>query len=164
MKKEYKIVKGAHIENKKAQAYGEELVKIAKENKNRLKPEMVLDESRKKGSVLHDYFEWDDSLAGEKYRIEQARYLIRSIKITIEHGDEKYEVRSFISLMIQNGDVKPERKYIPSEVVFKDKVFRKQAIKEAMSEFIAIQMKYRDIKELAEIFSAIKEVQKKLNI
>lgn len=36
---------------------------------------------------LHDMFEWDDTVAAEKYRIDQAREIIRSVRVvvTVEH-------------------------------------------------------------------------------
>ena len=162
MKREYRIKNGAHIKSEKAQLYGEELARIAKANKNRLEAKMVVEEATKKSSVFHDYFEWDDSVAGKEYRLDQARCLIRSIKIIIKHGDEEIEVKQFINIRVQNGEDEPARKYIPSEIIAKDKVLREQAIKEAMDEFIAIQFKYKGIKELGAIFSAIEETQMKL--
>lgn len=39
------------------------------------------------GRDLHGYFDWDDKSAGYKYRLDQARELLRSVKvhITTEH-------------------------------------------------------------------------------
>ena len=41
----------------------------------------VVDRARNKNSPLHDYFEWDDKKAGNACRIEQARVLIRTVKV-----------------------------------------------------------------------------------
>ena len=41
----------------------------------------VLETARAPTSVLHGEFEWDDSVASERYRLIQARHLIRSIEV-----------------------------------------------------------------------------------
>jgi hypothetical protein len=40
----------------------------------------VVDAARNKNSPLHDEFEWDDSVAGHQYRLDQARSLIREVR------------------------------------------------------------------------------------
>lgn len=40
----------------------------------------VVDAARDESSLLHAAFEWDDDVAGEKYRLEQARNMIRASK------------------------------------------------------------------------------------
>lgn len=53
----------------------------------RLTPGIVIEAARDANSPLHGYFEWDDSIAAENYRTEQARTLIRSVVLQIT--DEK---------------------------------------------------------------------------
>lgn len=53
------------------------------ERDGRLAPADVVAEASDPASPLHDYFEWDDSEAARKYRLSQARTLIRSIKVEI---------------------------------------------------------------------------------
>jgi hypothetical protein len=45
-----------------------------------LTPANVVDAARSVNHPLHDRFEWDDSVAGEKYRRVQARALIRTVR------------------------------------------------------------------------------------
>lgn len=49
-----------------------------------LTPQAVVDAARRRSHPLHDYFEWNNEVAGEKYRLEQARALIRSVRVVIE--------------------------------------------------------------------------------
>lgn len=49
-----------------------------------LTPQAVVDAARCRSHPLHSCFEWDDKIAGEKYRLEQARALIRSVRVVIE--------------------------------------------------------------------------------
>lgn len=59
-----------------------ELAKI-KAKHGQLTPELVVEEAQRPKSPLHQYFEWDDSAAAVKYRLEQARTLIRSVRVDI---------------------------------------------------------------------------------
>lgn len=43
----------------------------------RITPDIVLQDAEDETSPLHGYFEWDDSVAGHAYRIDQARTLRR---------------------------------------------------------------------------------------
>lgn len=43
-----------------------------------LTPDAVVEAARPKAHPLHHRFEWDDSVAGHKYRLDQARALIRT--------------------------------------------------------------------------------------
>lgn len=59
----------------------------------------VLDDARDPSSPLHSRFEWDDSVAGEEYRLGQARDLIRRVKVTIipAKKSEPIIVRAYIA-------------------------------------------------------------------
>lgn len=49
----------------------------------RLLPVDVVNAARDPASPLHSHFTWDDKEAAERYRLEQARTLIRSVKVEI---------------------------------------------------------------------------------
>lgn len=44
-------------------------------------PQSVVDVARDPKSALHKYFEWDDKIAGDLYRLDQARSLLQSVTI-----------------------------------------------------------------------------------
>ena len=50
----------------------------------RLTPEIVVNVAHDPEHPLHDRFEWDDSIAGPKYRESQARRLIKSVMIEVK--------------------------------------------------------------------------------
>jgi hypothetical protein len=77
---------------------GPELERIISENKGRLTPHVVVDSARNRRSPLHRHFEWNDKVAAEAYRLEQARELIRTIRIEdTEHSDTPPR-RAFLSV------------------------------------------------------------------
>ena len=43
----------------------------------------VLEDGRKKTSPLHECFEWNDGVAAEKYRLDQARGILMELVITV---------------------------------------------------------------------------------
>jgi hypothetical protein len=63
-----------------AQIVGEELERIQSVH-GVIDPHVVVDESRPEDSALHECFEWQDEIAAEKWRVEQARALVRSVEI-----------------------------------------------------------------------------------
>lgn len=73
-------------------AVAEELQRIHDAAGGRLKASAVVEAARDPRSVLHPHFQWDDSLAAEAHRLNQARRLIASV--TIVHHRENITVRS----------------------------------------------------------------------
>lgn len=53
-----------------------------------LTPETVVEAARDPRSPLHSQFEWDDGTAGEAYRIQQARALIKRVRVDVVRADE----------------------------------------------------------------------------
>jgi len=64
-------------------AVRERLQLLADKNGGLLTPDAVVADAAKKNSPLHAQFEWDDDKAAASYRIDQARALIRSIRIVV---------------------------------------------------------------------------------
>lgn len=69
-----------------ADVVGEELERIRSKT-GQLVPADVVSAARPKKSPIHAAFEWDDTLAGEKYRIHQARNIIRAVRVVSEGDD-----------------------------------------------------------------------------
>lgn len=63
------------------------LKELYEKNGKRLRPEDVIKDAKRKTSPLHAYFEWDDSKAAHQYRLNQARQLIREVRIKIEYTE-----------------------------------------------------------------------------
>lgn len=157
MKKEYVISSGFQINRKKAQAYGEFLTRYSKTRKG-IEPKELVKTAKSEDCPLHDYFEWDDSIGGEKYRIEQARYLLKAIKIVIVNAKP---IRAFFNVKIQNGE---ERQvYYDEETVRLDDELKKQIVQAALNELIGWKERYKlYCQEFGVVFKAIEETQKSL--
>ena len=82
-----------------------ELHRLEKKNGGHLLPEKVIEAARAENSPLHDEFEWDDSIAAHKHRIEQAEHLIRRYRIT--YKDTKAEERQIVRSVGQVPEYSP---------------------------------------------------------
>jgi hypothetical protein len=59
-----------------------EIDRIAAEE-GKLTADLLVQKATPADSLLHDLFEWNDKKAGKMYRVEQAREIIRSIKVVV---------------------------------------------------------------------------------
>ena len=136
----------------------EEMERIRLERGGILNPRDIVDEAEPEDSVLHPYFDWDDSSASIKYRIWQARQLIAEVTI-FYHDREK--VPAYIS-------IEPERhhgggyRHIPE--VMSDERLRRIALEGAHRDYEVFRMKYERLNELTPIFERAREVFQRLGL
>lgn len=69
---------------------------IAKRHRGTITPSQVLIAAKDPDSPLHGCFEWDDSAAAEWYRRDQARVLIRSVKIDINYETKTVRTVAYV--------------------------------------------------------------------
>lgn len=136
------------------------LVEIEKKT-GRLDPKDVVKEAESITSPLHKYFEWDDSVAAEAFRLWQARHLINHVKIEIMGK----EAPAYWSAKINTNDVEVQG-YYSTKRVLSEKEILLQVMQSAIEEIKYWQKKYKTIKDLAEIVNndKIEEVVKKNHI
>ena len=140
----------------------EALREIAAKNGGVLLPEKVVDAARAEEHPLHGSFEWDDSVAGEQYRIHQARNIIRVNVEVIGPKEKETEARVWVSLT-------PDRKeagggYREVVSVLSDKEMRAQMLADALAEMRTFEAKYARIKELAAVFAAMRKARRRLTV
>jgi len=102
-------------------------------------------------SHLHAKLEWDDSVAGEKYRIWQVRTLI-SVHIVDSEG-----ARKFVSLSID----RKEGGYRPINEVLARIDLREVMLRDALEELERVQRKYQHLQELSEVWAARDRVKRR---
>lgn len=138
-----------------AQSAGEELERIERKH-GIVTPGNVLEESRPPQTVLHDLFEWDDSAAAERFRLEQAREIIGNIAVVhILEDRPREQVRAFVNIVPEDG----ERGYLSVVKVLSDRDHTRQMLADALADFIALRKKYAMLTELTAVFRAIDELQ-----
>ena len=129
-----------------ADIVGEELERIRVKT-GQLKPEEVVKEAKPKKSPIHGAFEWDDSVAGEKYRIHQARNIIRAVRVVVvdDIGGETVSRPQFVH--IDNG--KDDRYYQDAEVAVQNVDEFVLAVKELTVKVSGAQRALEDLRRLA---------------
>lgn len=80
-----------------------ELKRISIAYNGALTPENVVAEAKKKSSILHKFFEWNDDKAAEQYRLQQARNLINNIQVTVVAHGKSRDVGAFEVVSITGG-------------------------------------------------------------
>lgn len=135
-----------------------ELKRIAARNAGGiLDPAEVVAAARPKSSPLHSRFEWDNTKAGEQYRLWQARTLIRvCVQVMPTPTNEKHVERVWVSL---KEDRKDDGGYRPLVAVLSDAQLCEQLIADALSDLEVWEEKYKNLKALSEVFRAIKKVR-----
>lgn len=162
MSKIFKAARGARFDDEKAQAYGDYLSELSEKKGQMLTTEEVLDAARPEKSPIHGYFQWDDSLAAESWRMVQARNLVNHIEIQVVDVYGERQTKAFHSIEVEVEGVEARRYYVSVEMVGRDEYLRSKVIAGALAELKRWEMKYRDYKELESIFGEIAKVQKKL--
>lgn len=66
------------------------------ERSHRLTPSAVVEAARDAASPLHPLFEWDDDLAAEAYRLDQARAVIRTVLVTVSTTRTTVQVNRYV--------------------------------------------------------------------
>ena len=101
-----------------------------------------------KSSELNKCFEWDDTIAGEKYRMQQANYILASISIVVTEKEEP--VRAFVNVKTD------EKKVFKSivKVLENDEEYQ-QLLKKAERDFISYKDKYNKLVEIKDLKNII---------
>lgn len=75
----YRIKSGVFKSGGDAELIAARLLEIS--NRGELTPQAVVADAKAKNSPLHPVFEWDNGKAGAKWRLHQARNLLRSVEV-----------------------------------------------------------------------------------
>lgn len=133
-----------------ADVAGAEMERLKEEG--RMTASDLVEDSRPDEAPLHDEFEWDDSIAAEKFREDQARAMIRHLTVKIEANDTEYEVRQYF--IVESAS----KTYEPIQLILQDEDKTAALLEQAKREMIAFKTKYACLKELTAVINAIDSV------
>lgn len=134
------------------QIIGKALDGIRKGHGGRLTPKNVVEAARADNHPLHPYFEWDRDKAAQLYLEEQARTIIRCVRVIDEEGTER---PAFLSIKDKSGT-----SYRSIEDVLESRDLQLLVMKQAERDLEAFQERYR---ELTDICDLIREARTKLS-
>ena len=110
-------------------------------------PEQVVEAARDESSELHKCFDWDDQIAAEKWRKQQARQILCFLIIKEEEPSEAVPLRVFYK--------NDEGGYKKSELIFRNDDEYQKLLQTALAELSAFKRKYARLQELSEILALI---------
>jgi hypothetical protein len=134
-----------------AQAAGEELERIRARHRGELEPSVVVKESRSRSSPLHACFEWDNARAAQLHREEQARLLIRSVRIAEDAAEPQ---RAYVNVKTAEGS-----RYIPTSVAMADALMRRQVLQDAMILLQGVRQRLSSLKRFERISTALDSLE-----
>lgn len=122
------------------------------EQQGRLTAAAVVDASRPEDAPLHNEFEWDDSVAAEEYRKEQARHIIRSIRIV---SGENQEPKRIYFNIVQTSPV-----YKSTATILRSADDTALLLEKALNDLEAWQNRYKEVKELIGFMKEIDNIKR----
>ena len=109
----------------------------------------IVEKARDESTELHKCFEWDDTKAAEKYRLQQARNVVQMLVFTPTKKEEQ-PLRVF--QITQDKNV-----YQPTKLFLQNKSEYEALLERALRELEAFKKRYSTLAELEEVFDAIEK-------
>lgn len=130
----------------------------------------IVDAARDPDSPLHREFTWNDALAAESWRLDQASRLCRRICVVFEDAEgSKIETRAFHPIRMEpagaekeeiedaeenvgGGQDPVERRIMPFTGILESENYSDQVVQEYKTQFIRLHKKYRHYVKLIDGF------------
>jgi len=113
------------------------------ESKGDVSPEDVLERARSPRSALHGLIEWDVRKAGLAYQLEQARDLIRQVRVIFYRDDlPPLDVRALLSV-----EADGRRVFKSVQAISEDGDLRRQVMQQMKLDVERLVAKYNTFKE-----------------
>ena len=120
----------------------DELLAIRAEH-GKLTPALIVDVAADEDHPLHNRFEWDDEVAGRKYRLQQAKQLIRVVRENyIDRKGSPEDVRFFHAIPREDGMV-----YEPLPEILGDDLASKVLLASMEREWRSLRKRYEHFAE-----------------
>ena len=130
---------------------GAELEEI--QETNELTPESVVEYAKDTSTTLNKLFEWNDEIAGSKWRLQQARKILNNITVEIVgKNDERKPIRAFVKTTTKKEE------YRNIESVVSDAEQYSLLLDMAYRELNQTKNKYQTLSEIQELLKDIPEV------
>jgi len=109
-----------------------------------LTPANVVDAARAEDHPLHSRFEWDNDAAAHKYRLAQARQLIRVVRETYtDRGGKPADVRTFHAIPRAEGGMA----YEPLDEIVHDDIASQVLLRSMEREWRQLKARYERFAE-----------------
>lgn len=111
-------------------------------------PQNILEYAKNENTELHKCFDWDDTSAANKWRLQQARQIVCNL---VYKEETKNEQSTALRVFYQSS----ENKYESTKIILTNKDEYEELLKRARQELRAFKEKYKMLTELDEILNLI---------
>ena len=111
-------------------------------------PQSILEYAKNENTELHKCFDWNDTSAANKWRLQQARQIVCNL---VYKEETKNEQSTALRVFYQSS----ENKYEPTKIILTNKDEYEELLKRARQELRAFKEKYKMLTELEEILNLI---------
>ncbi len=118
-----------------------------RDERGALTPALVVETASDPAHPLHSRFEWDDSVAAEKWRLEQASQLLRVVKLPAD-SSRPGDLRAFVAV---KGKDSHRADYMPTEEALLDEFARKLILRDMEREWRLLKRRYEHMREFADL-------------
>lgn len=144
--KEYYAERGSLYSNKDAAVIGPVLVELSEHGDVTARD--VLDAARSSNSPLNSYFEWRDDVAADLYRTEQARNILRSIRVKFIDGQGEARQSRIAQITTKRAYGNEPSQYRSFKVLDGDSAFAAQMMDSAFDDIMSWKRKYAPYVEM----------------
>ncbi len=125
-----------------------EALNDVRDKRGLLTPEVVVEEATSPDHPLHTHFEWDDSIAGHKFRLQQAGNLLRVTEKPTP--DAEFDLRAFV---VVSGQKTARSEYVPRDEALGDPFMRELLLQRMRRDAQSFMTRYQHMAEYAEMLS-----------
>lgn len=140
-----------------AQIVGDTVTSIAEANGGVCSPSLLVEHARNPDSDLHCLFEWDDHLAAEAHRREQARTIVRELRVIERTDAGERRVQAFVHVLRVEDDTLREG-YRLTKLVVRNRDEHQQMLDEAVAQLRGWRSRYARLEALADVFDVVDDV------
>lgn len=118
----------------------------------------ILDASRPQNALFHTLFQWDDTVAAEHYRLQQARVILNNIEVTVISNGQSKQISVYE--VIKQPSTNPVYKSINSMSVSDIDFIKMRTLKELN----ILKDKLSVYKEFSKVTSSLNQAIQDLNV
>ena len=114
--------------------------------------------SRPEDAPLHGCFEWDDRIAADHYRENQARHIITAIEVVRDEGRAEEKEKPVVIQAFHALRTDEVEGYEHIETIMSDEEKKERLMQLAKRDMGIFKDKYSELKRLSKVFSAMDEI------
>jgi hypothetical protein len=134
---------------------GQHIEQLQSERGGFITPEELVEDAAAPESPLHPAFEWNDAAAATAHRISQARYILRSLTVTVRVDDRTELPHMRAVVMVKSNTPNDAPAYISTVAALSNDDWRGEVLARARKELSDWRKRYQDLQEFAALMPVL---------